>query len=308
MGKVKNWTVEKKDKIERILINMWAAIGMDIPNNFEDIVQECYEDVCETADPVDWHSGDVRIAFRRWIEKQGMSDTDNVQNDYVKFPITESEPEPPIPVSSKTHDGAILIPVSGLDGMYGVKLKNLGELRSAMSELSDDDTICIETCDEHGDVIDLYPMSIDVISGIEVTNGKTVNEIRFCQRPNSEPDTRDKSELVDRVIDVLMKDSLHGDETVMDELLKKLPWNILKYSLPEPMWKDFDTFTDAEIMAFKNEWGQENDEINSNLGLEADSTEYLMGMYFWLEAEQKWYPKVSSLYDEKEQEIANHLR
>jgi hypothetical protein len=66
--KFKNWTVEKKDEIERILIDMWAAIGIDIPDNYEDIVQFCYEDVCETADEDNWHSGDVSIAFRRWIE------------------------------------------------------------------------------------------------------------------------------------------------------------------------------------------------------------------------------------------------
>ncbi len=67
---MENWTVEKKDCIESILIDMWASIGMDIPDNYEDIVQDCYEDVCETADPIDWSNGDVTIAFRRWIENQ----------------------------------------------------------------------------------------------------------------------------------------------------------------------------------------------------------------------------------------------
>jgi hypothetical protein len=66
---IMNWTVEKKDEIERILINKWACIGMDIPDNYEDIVQDCYEDVCETADPIDWNDADVIIAFRRWVEK-----------------------------------------------------------------------------------------------------------------------------------------------------------------------------------------------------------------------------------------------
>ena len=61
---------KKKDEVESILIMMWKTIGMDIPENFEDIVQYCFEDVCDTADPVDWHSGDVSIAFRRWIEEQ----------------------------------------------------------------------------------------------------------------------------------------------------------------------------------------------------------------------------------------------
>lgn len=76
MGKVKNWTVEKKDEIERILIIMWTALGMDIPSNYEDIVQDCYEDVCETADPENWSDGDVAIAFRRWIEAQGKNDNE----------------------------------------------------------------------------------------------------------------------------------------------------------------------------------------------------------------------------------------
>ncbi len=61
---------KKKDDIEFILINMWATIGMAIPDNYEDIVQDCFEDVHETADPINWSDGDVAIAFRRWIEKQ----------------------------------------------------------------------------------------------------------------------------------------------------------------------------------------------------------------------------------------------
>lgn len=69
---MKNWTVEKKDEIKRMLIQMWSIIGIDIPHNFEDIAQYCYEDVCETADPEEWHSGDVSIAFRRWIEAQSI--------------------------------------------------------------------------------------------------------------------------------------------------------------------------------------------------------------------------------------------
>ena len=62
---------KKKDDIESILIDKWASIGMDIPSNYEDIVQDCFEDVHETADPVNWSNGDVSIAFRRWTEKQG---------------------------------------------------------------------------------------------------------------------------------------------------------------------------------------------------------------------------------------------
>ena len=64
------WTVETKDEIERILFTKWKVFGMDIPANFEEIVQFCYEDVGEAADPDNWHDGDVAIAFRRWIEEQ----------------------------------------------------------------------------------------------------------------------------------------------------------------------------------------------------------------------------------------------
>ena len=63
-----NYTVEKKDAIESILISLWARMGMDIPSNYENIVQYVYEDVCDTADPENWSEGDVAIGFRRWIE------------------------------------------------------------------------------------------------------------------------------------------------------------------------------------------------------------------------------------------------
>ena len=67
---MENWTLEKKDSIESILINLYTNIGMDIPSNHEDIVQYCYEDVCETADPVNWSIGDVVTGFRRFIEEK----------------------------------------------------------------------------------------------------------------------------------------------------------------------------------------------------------------------------------------------
>jgi hypothetical protein len=65
---MENWTVEKKDEIEKIFISEISKLGMDIPSNFEDIVQFIYKDVCEVADEKYWHSGDVVIGFRRWIE------------------------------------------------------------------------------------------------------------------------------------------------------------------------------------------------------------------------------------------------
>lgn len=65
-----NYTVEKKDEIEKVFIHTLSFMGMDTPSNFEAIVQFIYEDVCETADPENWNSDDVTIGFRRWIESQ----------------------------------------------------------------------------------------------------------------------------------------------------------------------------------------------------------------------------------------------
>lgn len=67
---MENWTVEKKDEIESIWIRLITRIPIDIPENYEDIVQFIYEDVCETADPDNWSDGDVAIGFRRWIESR----------------------------------------------------------------------------------------------------------------------------------------------------------------------------------------------------------------------------------------------
>ena len=216
MGQVK----EKLNAVRNILHLLWHNIGMDAPENHEEIVQYVFEDVNECADPDEWHSGDVAIAFRRWIEAQA---------------------------SENVRDGATLIPVpedfvctDGLDGMYGNSLNTVGDLRSAMSELSDDDQITLVTIDlDTGDEQDHYPMHLDVIDGIRLTDGSVINEVQFVQERNCEPDTRDKQPLVDRVIDEIEKDMVHGDVTVLDELLLKLPYEILRQALPEDQWKDF---------------------------------------------------------------------
>lgn len=62
---------EMRDEVERMVIDIFTRIGCDIPDNWEDIVQFIYEDVLETADKNNWHSGDVAIGFRRWIESVG---------------------------------------------------------------------------------------------------------------------------------------------------------------------------------------------------------------------------------------------
>ena len=60
----------KKDEVELMFINLITKIGIDIPDNFDKIVQFIFEDVNETADKNNWHDGDVAIGFRRWIESK----------------------------------------------------------------------------------------------------------------------------------------------------------------------------------------------------------------------------------------------
>lgn len=125
--------------------------------------------------------------------------------------------------------------------MYGDQIQTVGQLRHIMKDFDDNDLLCIEACDEQGDVEDLYPMSVDVIDNVRLTDDTIVREVRFCQRPNAKPDTRDKQRVVDALIDVLAEDIAKGDTTVLDGLLLKMPYDILKYALPEDMWADFET-------------------------------------------------------------------
>ncbi len=126
----------------------------------------------------------------------------------------------------------------------GDQINTIAELREFIHYLGDEDQVVIETIDtETGDVQDLYNMHIDVIDGIELTDGRVVSEVRFCQRPHEDvqqPTEEAKQELVDKVIEHLKADLAHGDVTVLDELLLKLPWEILKGSLPEEQWQYFN--------------------------------------------------------------------
>lgn len=58
------------DEINSMLIDIFDRIGMDLPSNFEKIVEFVYWDVYYTADIENWNDGDVVIGFRRWIEKE----------------------------------------------------------------------------------------------------------------------------------------------------------------------------------------------------------------------------------------------
>lgn len=70
-----------------------------------------------------------------------------------------------------------------------------------------------------------------------------------------------------------------------------------------------ENFSLVELEDFKDEWGQTHDEICCELGYDEEgSDDLLMVDYFWLDEEQKWYPKCASTYSEREQAIADYLR
>ena len=63
----------KKD-VEYVVCEIFTKIGLDLPNNIEDIVLYCIADVEDTADQSDWSDSDVHIAFRRWCEGENRVD------------------------------------------------------------------------------------------------------------------------------------------------------------------------------------------------------------------------------------------
>jgi len=204
MAQVKTFIQEqKKTKIEQILIRMWGTLGMKVPSNYEEIVEFCYVDVCEITDPHDWHEHDVVTAFNHWIEAQGAK-IKIVQVLQCDTGVKASNGDV-IREGQELRD-AMQNTSTGLDGMYSNSVNTVAELRDAMQELSDDDLIVFAPCDEDGDEIDHFSMYIDVISGIQLTNGKTVNEVRFCQIPNPKPEPEPlssvnyRTDLINRVM------------------------------------------------------------------------------------------------------------
>jgi len=59
-----------REEIEYLLSDIYHRIGIDKPDNHYKIIDFIEGDIKETADPNKWHSGDVDIAFRRFIESK----------------------------------------------------------------------------------------------------------------------------------------------------------------------------------------------------------------------------------------------
>jgi hypothetical protein len=72
---------------------------------------------------------------------------------------------------------------------------------------------------------------------------------------------------------------------------------------------DPNNFSMVEKEDFIDEWGQYTDEVCAELGYdEKTSDDLLMVDYFFHAESRKWIPKISSLYSEREQAIADYLR
>ena len=63
-----------KKEVRQVVCGIFTSIGLDLPNNIEDIVLYCIADVEDTADQSDWSDTDVHIAFRRWCEGENRVD------------------------------------------------------------------------------------------------------------------------------------------------------------------------------------------------------------------------------------------
>ena len=63
------WNKETKEQVGFALEHIWQKIGIDVPENHDKIVEFCYNDIGESADPARWNEIDVAIALRRFIEK-----------------------------------------------------------------------------------------------------------------------------------------------------------------------------------------------------------------------------------------------
>jgi hypothetical protein len=65
-----DWLIEAKKSVELSLGIIFIDIGIDRPENTDNIVTFVMNDIIETTDLYNYHDGDVRIAFRRFIESK----------------------------------------------------------------------------------------------------------------------------------------------------------------------------------------------------------------------------------------------
>ena len=60
-----------KDDVEKQLIHLYTQkMGIDIPENHEDITQDVYEYILDVVGVGNYSDQDIAIGFRQWIEKK----------------------------------------------------------------------------------------------------------------------------------------------------------------------------------------------------------------------------------------------
>ena len=64
---MKELTVKEKDRIESIVISILCSNGKSLPDNYEQIVQYVFEDVCEEDY---WSILDVALSIRRYKKEE----------------------------------------------------------------------------------------------------------------------------------------------------------------------------------------------------------------------------------------------
>ena len=194
----------------------------------------------------------ITVICRELYELQGMTAVINHVNQYM-----ETNPNHNIEFRQCPHCetltpywnnqclvcGQVTTPMSAMDVSLGKTIYTVDELRYLMEGLDDHDQLTLVTCDEYGDEQDHYPLAVDVIDNIRLSDDTIVREVQFIQRPNSAPDTRDKQPLVDALLKHIHDDMVYGgDSTVIDELLLMMPYDVLKNALPEDEWENFEKF------------------------------------------------------------------
>lgn len=76
-----------------LLGTIYPAIGIDKPENHDDIVDFIVDDIKATADPEEWHSGDISIAFRRFLESHPhKTEEESVMEEYYQPEFKEGKP------------------------------------------------------------------------------------------------------------------------------------------------------------------------------------------------------------------------
>ena len=68
----------------------------------------------------------------------------------------------------------------------------------------------------------------------------------FYQFKTTNTMAKEKNDLVDEVIETIKVDMFNGDCTVLEELLYKLPNNVLVQSLPEERWVDYKNISNVK--------------------------------------------------------------